>query len=218
MNRLTTKGPLGVSAQMTIDIRRISERGHLHARRRFLLQLTALGLLCLLVAGCGGGPARPARPGLIILLRHAEKPDNEADGGLSTEGEESARALVGFFTNTPVLMTNGLPAALYACKISQYGRGRRPYDTLAPLSKAFGLPIQTPYRSNKYAELAAALLGDGTLHGKTVVICWTHTELPLLARALGVAPPDDEWKGYGRVWMITYPDGQPRVEEIQQRL
>jgi hypothetical protein len=89
---------------------------------------------------------------------------------------------------------------------------------LAPLSKALGLPIQTPYRSNEYAELAAALLGDGTLAGKTVVICWTHTELPLLAAALGVAPPDDEWKGYDRVWLITYPDGQTRVEEIRQRL
>jgi len=184
------------------------------------LAIAAAIVFALGLAGCIGCAAGAGRPAVVILLRHAEKPGNEADAMLSDRGEARAQALVGFFTNAPARLDLGSPAALYACRVSKAGRGRRPRDTLLPLAGTLGLHIRTPYRAEDYESLASTVLRDESLEGKTVVICWTHSELPSLARALGIKPPVDPWKNrvYDRVWIIRYGGAEPRVEDVPQRL
>jgi hypothetical protein len=51
-------------------------------------------------------------------------------------------------------------------------------------------------------------LGDPAYAGKTVLVCWNHTQIPLLARALGVKPQPPKWKDrvYDQVYVISYND------------
>jgi hypothetical protein len=62
-----------------------------------------------------------ARPARVILLRHAEKPPDESNVHLSERGESRARALAVFLTTKPAFVTNGLPAALFAPKVTRRG-------------------------------------------------------------------------------------------------
>ncbi len=161
-----------------------------------------------------------ALPARVILLRHAEKPPGESDVHLSERGEARARALVGFFATGPVGATNALPAALFAPKFTGRGRGIRPYETLGPLAQHLHLPVQMPYGPAGYAELARQILGDPLLDGKTAIVCWVHDYLPELAKAFGVAPKPERWKGsvYDRVWVITYRKHRATLVSLPQKL
>jgi hypothetical protein len=161
-----------------------------------------------------------ARPARIILLRHAEKPADESRVHLSELGQARARALVGFFTNAPVLLTNGATAALFAPKFTRRGHSIRPYETLEPLGNCLRLPVQMPHGPADYAKLAKSILADPGLDGKTVVICWTHDGLADLAKALGVKPKPARWKGnvYDRVWIVTYNDHHALLTDLPQKL
>jgi len=171
----------------------------------------------LLLVGVQLAWARPAR---IILLRHAEKPANESNVHLSRRGEERARALVTFLTTNPALTTNGLPAALFAPKITSRGHSRRAYETLEPLAKHLKLLVHTPYAADNYAALARHVLHDSEYDGKSIVICWVHDFLPELAEALGVRSGPDNWKKsvFDRVWVVSYREHRVSLASLPQNL
>ncbi len=179
--------------------------------------MTVQRLLLLLLVGVETASARPAQ---IILFRHAEKPPEESNVHLSDRGRERARALVSFLTTDPALITNGLPMALFAPRISPRGHARRAYETLEPLAERLKLPVQMPSLPKDYATLARQVLHDRACDGKTVVICWVHDYLPKLAEALGVKPRPNDWKGslYDRVWVITYHGNQAVLATRWQHL
>ena len=160
------------------------------------------------------------RPAQVILLRHAEKPEEVWDPHLSPRGEERARALVSFFTNTPALTTNGLPVALFAARPKNHGGGVRSEETLAPLAKQLNLPIQTPYPSTDPAALVQTIMNRGAYDGKTVVVCWVHTDLPELAREFGVKFAPVHWKDsvFDRAWIIRFTGKKAKLTEIAQKL
>lgn len=161
-----------------------------------------------------------ARPARVILLRHAEKPPDESTVHLSERGESRARALVVLLEFRSVLGTNGPPAALFAPKFTRQGHSRRPYGTLEPLAEHLKLSVQMPYGPSDYAALAKRVLSDPALNGKTVIVCWIHDYLPVLAKALGVKPEPARWKGsvYDRVWVITYEDHHAVLADLPQKL
>ena len=161
-----------------------------------------------------------ARPAQVILLRHAEKPEEVWDPHLSPRGEERARALVSFFTNTPALTGNGLPVALFAARPKGHGGGGRTGETLEPLAKQLNLPVQTPYYSTDYASLVKAIMNRGEYDGKTVVVCWVHTALPDLAKEFGVKSAPVRWKDevFDRAWIIRFTDKKAKLTEIPQKL
>src|SRR5512137_2536425 len=105
--------------------------------RRPRLQAWQAALLALLLASTAS-----ARPAQVILLRHAEKPANEADDHLSEQGRERAQALVGFFTTNPAVTNRGLPSVLFAPLATRRGHSGRPAETLEPLAKQLRLPIR----------------------------------------------------------------------------
>ncbi|MBU6401848.1 MAG: histidine phosphatase family protein [Verrucomicrobia bacterium] len=161
-----------------------------------------------------------AHPAQIILLRHAEKPLNQREVHLSAQGRQRAVALVPFLTTTPALVTNGLPVALFATRPTRHDHSRRPYETLTPLAQHLRLRIQTPYPAAGYAALAERILADPAYDGKTVVVCWVHTHLPALAKALGVRAKVPSWPGgvYDRVWVITYQGTEASFSSLPQAL
>jgi len=167
-----------------------------------------------------GVAAVEAQPAQVIILRHAEKPEDESHDHLSPRGEERARALVGLFTNSPALTANGLPVALFTPRVTRNRTSVRPRETLEPLAKQLHLPIFSPYQAKEFAELAGMILRNPDYRGRTVVICWVEDYLPDLGQAFGVKGRKTSWKNevFDRVWSITFPDGKAKLEDLPQRL
>lgn len=161
-----------------------------------------------------------SQPAQIILLRHAEKPPDQTAAHLSPRGEERACALVSLLGKTSPLTSNAPIAALYATRVTRHDHSHRTGETLAPLAKALGLPVQTPWQSEHYLLLAHEVLSTPAYRGKTVVICWTHHHLADLAGALGVIPKPPPWKDkvFDRYYLITFGSGKPTLQNLPQRL
>jgi phosphohistidine phosphatase SixA len=148
-------------------------------------------------------------PAQIILIRHAEKPDDPNDPHLSPAGRKRAERFASFIVTNTTLMRFGAPVAVFATKTTKDDNGQRTQETVAPLAKALKLEVQTPFHGRQYAELAASILGNRSFAGKTVVICWNHEMIPELAAALGVTPKPAKWKGsvYDQLYVISYQKG-----------
>jgi len=168
-----------------------------------------LGALLLGWALTGWNAEVVAQPARIVVIRHAEKPADEDDPHLTAVGRQRAAQLGAWLKGDPELSTN-LPSALYAAKPSRRGRGVRPLETLEPLAAELKLRVRTPWEAEDYTRLASELLQDTSLKGQTVLVCWTHSELPDLAAALGVRPKPREWKpkDYRTAYLITFPEGR----------
>ena len=159
-----------------------------------------------------------AQPAQIILIRHGEKPEDPEAVHLSKAGEKRAKELAPFLTTDPELTKHGLPVALYATRTTKHGHGQRTQETIAPLARQLHMPVESPYLSEEYAELAKSILSNSKFHGKTVLICWTHEFIPQLAAALGVQPQPPKWKDsvYDRVYLISYHQGHATLSDLPQ--
>lgn len=159
-----------------------------------------------------------AQPAQIILIRHAEKPDDPENKHLSDAGRERAKHLVSYFKTNAALTRFGPPSAPYATAQAGRGRGQRCQETLQPLADDLKLPLSTPCKAEDYEGLAKLVLNNPEHKGKSVVICWTHQKIPDLAAALGVAPPPKKLgeETYDRVYLITYSDGKAKLAELRQ--
>ena len=118
---------------------------------------------------------------VILLIRHAEKPDSGT--GLAPDGEKRAQAYVSFFSPYHLGAQPLTIDALFAATDSE--GSARPRLTITPLSTALKLPLNTGFDGKGYDRLAKHLRAD-EYKGKTVVICWKHGEILDLAQALGV--------------------------------
>jgi hypothetical protein len=156
----------------------------------------------------------------VVLLRHAEKPADEWALHLSDRGRERAQALVGFFQTNATVSPAGPPEALIATRPTRRGHGQRPAETLEPLARALRLSIRRDWDAEDVKALATRMLDDPAWDGKRVVICWVHSLLPELARALGVKPKPAAWKEdvYDKVWLVQWKGGKARLKVVAQRL
>jgi hypothetical protein len=146
-----------------------------------------------------------AEPAQILIIRHGEKPPEKGAVHLSLSGRERAMALVPFLTETLEFTRYGPIAALFATKIAPDDPSHRTHETIAPLAKSLGLPIQAPYVNREYAQLAREVLARAEYQGKTVLICWDHDFIPQLTGALGVKPQPPRWPGsvFDRVFLVS---------------
>lgn len=201
-------------------------------RRRAVL---AAALAPLAAAGCSGGEApRPPAPGqqpaaedaLVMVIRHAEEPyagdtgwdeDGEDDpGSLAGRGWRRAEELPRLF---PPAKRSSLPrpAAVFAAggKAPAPARCRQ---TVTALATALRTPVRAEFAVGAEAALAHALLAGPM----PVLVCWEHTGIPRLVRALGAdrvlglpaAWPDR----YDLVWQFTRRGGQWSFRELPQQL
>jgi len=178
----------------------------------------ALAVLLLAVGVPRAFPApdtRPRGPHLVLIIRHAEKPDDtggEKDPNLSARGYERAAALA-----TVIPEHFPRPDCLIATKRSK--GSNRPVETITPLAKALHVEIESSLNDAEVDQLAHELLTDPKYAGKTVLIAWHHGKIPALAKDLGVTAVPDKWNSevFDRVWEISF-DGDAVVwKDVPQK-
>lgn len=181
--------------------------------------MTWAGVICL-AALLGCDQPATAQPERIVLMRHAEKPDDPGDPHLSPAGKKRAQKISQWLETNYYSATNRDNLVLFAAEPTRRGRSLRCEETLTPFSKLSGLPINTPCAAADYATLAHRLQTDASLRGKTVVICWVHEYMPEFAAALGVRPRPDKWKGedYDSAYLIQFRDGKAVLEKIREHI
>jgi phosphohistidine phosphatase SixA len=119
-----------------------------------------------------GGPSR------IILMRHADKPDDPDNPDLSPAGVIRAEHLA-----TYIPQAFGKPDYIIATARSKHSD--RPVETVAPLAQAVGVRVEHDIDDKDFEDLVDEIFSDAAYHGKTVVICWHHGTLPAIAALLG---------------------------------
>jgi hypothetical protein len=182
-------------------------------RRWSWLGVAAVGLLCT-AAQADKGAAGVAPPRVVLIIRHAEKPDDPADVHLAKRGDERAAALPQLFIATPERPEPfATPDFLFATR--QTDKSDRPVETVKPLSMQLKLPIDRAYRNRLpddadgrkgVFDLADEILGNKKYSGRNVLICWHHGTIPELAGRLGATGYPRRWRDavFDRVWQITY--------------
>ena len=144
----------------------------------------------------------PALAGTTILIvRHAEKPDSGPQ--LAPAGVQRAQAYATYFKGFAFDGKHLTPNYIYAAADSK--SSDRPRLTCTPTANALNLQIDTRFADKQFAALANDL--ESTPHGKVVLICWHHGEIPSLVRALGVDPstvfPAPKWPGDVFGWVVA---------------
>jgi phosphohistidine phosphatase SixA len=152
-----------------------------------------------------------SNPKLLLVMRHAEKSADPSDPNLTPAGEARAKALADYIPNE-----FGAPDFIFAAAISKHSA--RPYETVKPLSKRTGVPIDATIADQDYGFLASELLKDTDYAGKTGVVCWHHGNIPSLMHALG-APSNaypDPWdpKVFNLILKVEFPAGGLTVGKV----
>ena len=156
-------------------------------------------------------------PGLVILIRHAEKPgeskghyltdDETKDPNLAPAGYFRAGAYAAYFDPK---RNGGLYPAIdhiFATKASH--ASNRPVLTVTPLAAALGKKIHADFdnKPEGIQQLAGALL-SGTYAGQTILVCWHHGTLPDVAKALGYDnAPKIPGTSFDVVWQLAWASG-----------
>jgi hypothetical protein len=176
-------------------------------------------LLLLIILGLTTSVAL-AQPSQVLIIRHAETPPEKGHEDLSIKGQERAMAFVPFFTQTPELVYQGLPVALFATRPVPGDLNQYTLETITPLSNRLKVLIDAHYAKGDIAGLAQEILTNPKYKRKMVLICWDHEYIPRLAAALGVFPQIPAWPAhvFDRVLVITYRDGQASLVNMPQRL
>jgi phosphohistidine phosphatase SixA len=153
-------------------------------KKIFLSALVLLVIALVIKASWHPGPTAN-NPGLVnttvLILRHAEKPDQGSK--LSETGEARAQAYATYFSKA-----ENLPAGkiTYIYATSDSSQSERPRLTIEPTAQALGMKVDQRYRSKDVRELALELRRYS--HGKEVLIVWHHGEIPNLFENLGGDP------------------------------
>jgi broad specificity phosphatase PhoE len=181
--------------------------------KSIIFKILSYGLLVAVFGlECGAHPAQ------VLLIRHAEKPD---DGGsdLSARGWQRAEVLPKLFSRAAFTQF-GLPVALYAMKPTDDGKSIRAVQTLKYVAQSLDLPIDQDYDKEEVQPLVDEIMSDDAYEHKTVLICWEHKILEDIARAFGIANaptwPDEQ---FDRVWVINFADdGSTSFKDLPENL
>jgi phosphohistidine phosphatase SixA len=128
------------------------------------------------------------RPKIIVVMRHAEKPEDPGNPHLSTEGYARAQRLAEFVPDR-----FGAPDYIFAAAVTEHSA--RSSETVAPLAQSLGKEVLTPYQAARFAPLTAEVLTEEQYTNTMVLICWHHDHLPGIALALGAESGEypDPW-------------------------
>lgn len=156
-------------------------------------------------------------PDVIILSRHAEKPDpghgsvgvdhlgKTDEHSLSVRGWQRAGALAALLAHAPAAPHSAIvrPSRVIATKPNKKARSRREIDTARPVAERLGVRLIDDHTHGDIPGLVTQTLGDP----EPALIVWHHGEIPAVARALGADPsqvphswPDDR---YDLLWVLT---------------
>ena len=156
------------------------------------------------------------RAAKIMVIRHAEKPTDEAVCGVTEEGEresesltvrgwQRAGALAALLASDGPLRDPALaePRFIYASKPTKRNGSRRSMETVTPLAAKLSLLVNTNFQRDEYAEMLEEVFACRGV----VLISWQHDYIPLIARAvLGqqatAAPGEWDVDRYDLIWVF----------------
>jgi broad specificity phosphatase PhoE len=150
----------------------------------------------------------------VLIMRHAEKTGNPEDQSLTKAGEVRAKRLAEFIPDK-----FGVPDFIFASAISRHSA--RPYETMVPLAKKTGVPIDATIADNDYGVLAKTILKKARYDGALTVVCWHHGQIPSILCYLG-APRDtyrDHWDRnvFNLIFRMRFSGSQIRsVKQFEQ--
>jgi broad specificity phosphatase PhoE len=157
-------------------------------------------LVFALPLGVAAEPQDGPRNAVVLIIRHAENPDNGR--GLSPRGKERAKAYKDYFLKFTVDSKRLEPGVILVADDSKHSH--RPRLTVEPFAKAAKLPIDSRFGNKQPTDLAAELRANH--QGKVILICWHHGQIPALLRALGATPetllPRGKWPRPVYDWVI----------------
>ncbi|MGC0417991.1 hypothetical protein [Embleya sp. AB8] len=213
-------------------------------RRRLI---AGLGAMSLLLVGCGSkdeshAASRPTAAAsvptaaaggggggggdlVVMIIRHGEKPTGGETGrddngkpdshSLTERGWARAEALPRLFV--PPVAGLVVPTRIYAATDQgPHAGGHRMRQTVTPLAKRLGLTVDLTYAESKEADLAAAV----ATAGGPVLICWEHSRIPAIVKALapGSGAPATWPNRFDLVWVLTRTAGTWSFKEVAQHL
>jgi hypothetical protein len=160
-------------------------------------------------------------PRQLLILRHAEKPDDDGDPNLTSRGAARAAALPSLFLILPTFPTKpasfATPDFIFAAKESK--KSNRPVETVTPLAKALNdMHIHAKHKNEDFQAVVDDIFGDEKYAGKTILICWHHGKIPSLTLAILDAAKNGDmvkdqvpkhWDDgvFDRMWEIAFDDG-----------
>jgi broad specificity phosphatase PhoE len=153
-------------------------------------------------------------PKQLLIIRHAEKPNDPYNPDLSEAGKQRARNLAEFIPKR-----FGACDFIIAAAISRHSA--RPYETVRRLSKAIGTPIDATIASSDYSVLAQELVKKPKYEGSLVLVCWHHGQIPPLLHALsapeGSYPSPWNRKVFDLIIEVKFRnDSVHRLKEVMQ--
>ena len=165
--------------------------------------------------------APKSHPRQVLLIRHAEKPPEDAvSGDLTEAGKKRANALHQLFEKSATRPEPfAKPDFLFAGANTK--KSERSVLTATPLAASLGVKLNAKYEKDDFVSLARELLRDPQYAGRTVLVCWNHSTLPGFARALGANGVPADWKPdvFDRVWVLTWDaKGKVTFKDVPQRL
>jgi hypothetical protein len=161
--------------------------------------------------------SRGMRDVTVLIIRHAEKPDQ--GNGLSPRGEQRAAAYASYFDPLQLDGSALMPQRLIATSDSK--ASMRPRLTLTPLAARLQLPIEQPWADDQVDDLAKELRKKN--EAPVVLIAWHHGHIVKLIEALGGDAKQllgrKTWPGDVYNWVVVlHFDDQGRLSESTSRL
>jgi hypothetical protein len=169
--------------------------------------MKALLAVLLIATGCStaADPVKQTRPKTILVIRHAEKPDDKNDIHLSAEGKKRADALPGLFNKT-ASRPDPFPTPDFIIAAMESKHSNRSIETVTPLSKELKQKVIAEFLDEEFDKQATQLFTNPKYEGKTVLVCWHHGKIPELLHALGIDPKPKKIDEavFDRVWVVSF--------------
>ena len=164
------------------------------------------------------GSSRGLRNVTVLIVRHAEKPDEGS--GLSQLGEQRAQAYASYFDPLRLDGETWLPQRLIATSDSK--SSERPRLTLTPLSERLQLPLEQPYADEPVDKLVKSLRKEN--QAAVVLIAWHHGHIADLIDTFGGDTKSllgsNKWPGDVYNWLIVlhFDDRGQLISSASQRV
>jgi phosphohistidine phosphatase SixA len=170
----------------------------------------------------------------IMLIRHAEKHNGGRERGVSIDGVHAhheltvrgwqrAGALVRYFAPIDGMAQGSpisTPRTIFASASIPESPSLRAQHTVELLAEALGIDIHHHHPDGNETAVAAAALAAPA----PVLICWHHSHLPALAKAIGgprlSCPAEWPEERFDVVWVLDRLDGAGpwAFSQVPQRL
>ena len=154
----------------------------------------------------------------IVILRHAEKDNEQQDNNLNIKGAIRSAALAPYLLNK-----YGTPDAIYAMGQDSPTSSIRPIQTMTPTSVLTGISQNNNYNRKNYKDMIKEISTLYNSHSdlELIFICWEHKQIRKIAKHLGISNMKiPKWKShdYDHIWELTYNGKDYDLNIIPQHL